>query len=82
LTNGAVAKDEEIGWTRGFSLKTLDQCSGTHVVAAFDSRLDNHNGAFLEDGNLATEQVTASIPEDVEKLWILSEQLSGQTFSY
>jgi hypothetical protein len=77
-----VAKDKEIGWTRGFSPKTLDECSGTHVVAAFDSRLDDYNGAFLEDGNLAKEQVTASNPEDVEKLWALSEQLSGETFKY
>lgn len=34
------AKDKEIGWNRGLDIKNLNECSATHVVAAFDPRLD------------------------------------------
>lgn len=77
-----VAKDKQIGWERGLNPKTLDACAGTHVVAAFDPRLDGYNGVYLDDGHLADPQDTASNPEDVERLWKLSEELVGQTFRY
>jgi hypothetical protein len=77
-----VAKDKSIGWTRGFDMKTLDECAATHVVAAFDTRLDAYNGAYLEDANLSDVEKTANNPEDVEKLWKLSEELVGETFAY
>ncbi|KAL6149842.1 hypothetical protein ACJQWK_02952 [Exserohilum turcicum] len=77
-------KDKEIGWTREFDIKSLDECAATHVVAAFDPRLDDHNGAYLHDGNIAPEEVrpTAKQPGDGEKLWKLSEKLVGQEFAY
>lgn len=78
-------RDKEMGWDRAMDFKTLDECSATHVVAAFDSRLDDYNGAYLEDGNLAPAKYlkeTASKPEDAEKLWKLSEKLVGQAFDY
>lgn len=71
-----------MGWTRGFDWKTLDECAGTHVVAAFDPRLAAHNGAYLEDGNLSEVEPLARKPEDPEKLWKLSEKLVGETFAY
>ena len=80
---GILAKDKEIGWGRPFDFKSLDECAATHVVAAFDPRLDDFNGAYLEDGNLSDLLwQTAKKPEDVEKLWKLSEKLVGETFSY
>lgn len=79
-----MAKDKKIGWTRGFDLKSLDECAATHVVAAFDTRLDDYNGAYLDNGNVAPQELqsTAKNPEDPEKLWKLSERLVGQEFSY
>ncbi|KAF2851266.1 NAD(P)-binding protein [Plenodomus tracheiphilus IPT5] len=77
-----VAKDKQIGWPPGLNLKTLDACAGTHVVAAFDPRLDDCNGAYLDDGHVAEPEATASNPADVERLWKLSEKLVGQTFEY
>lgn len=79
-----VKKDKEIGWTRGFDWKTLDECAATHVLAAFDTRLDDFNGAYLEDGNLSKDGLlpTAKNPEDAEKLWKLSEKLVGEKFEY
>ncbi|KAF2134172.1 retinol dehydrogenase 13 [Dothidotthia symphoricarpi CBS 119687] len=78
-----VAKDKAIGWNRGFDFRSLDACTATHVVAAFDPRLDAYNGVYLEDGNLSDDvQPTATPPGDEEKLWKLSEKLVGQTFEY
>jgi hypothetical protein len=79
-----VAKDKELGWTGEFDVKSLDECAATHVVAAFDTRLDNYNGAYLHDANVAPQEVqsTAKNPEDVEKLWKLSERLVGEEFAY
>lgn len=71
-----------MGWTRGFDWKTLDECAGTHVVAAFDPRLDAYNGAYLENGNLSEVEPPARRSEDAERLWALSEKLVGETFSY
>jgi NAD(P)-dependent dehydrogenase (short-subunit alcohol dehydrogenase family) len=80
--------DREIGHPFGeegatFDTKTLDEGTATHVVAAFDTRLGDFNGAYLEDGNL-TDNIypVAKNPEDVEKLWKLSEKLVGQEFQY
>jgi NAD(P)-dependent dehydrogenase (short-subunit alcohol dehydrogenase family) len=76
-------KDKEIGWDRELDLKTLDECAATHVVAAFDPRLDGYNGVYLENGNLSDDlQPTATRPGDAEKLWKLSEKLVGETFEY
>ncbi|KAF1352767.1 NAD(P)-binding protein, partial [Lizonia empirigonia] len=79
-----TAKDKEIGWNHELDVKTLDECSATHVVAAFDPRLDvEYNGVYLEDGNLSDNLLsTATNPADVEKLWKLSEKLVGQEFAY
>jgi NAD(P)-dependent dehydrogenase (short-subunit alcohol dehydrogenase family) len=64
-------------------MKTLDEGTACHVVAAFDTRLGDFNGAYLEDGNLSDDvTATATDPEEAEKLWKLSEKLVGQTFDY
>ena len=52
-----MAKDKEIGWAREFDVKSLDECAATHVVAAFDTRLDNYNGAYLDNANVAPQEV-------------------------
>jgi NAD(P)-dependent dehydrogenase (short-subunit alcohol dehydrogenase family) len=76
-------KDKEIGWNRDFDPKSMDECAATHVVAAFDPRLDGYNGAYLEDGNLSNDlQPTVKGAGDAEKLWELSERLVGETFEY
>ncbi|KAH7401318.1 retinol dehydrogenase 13 [Pyrenochaeta sp. MPI-SDFR-AT-0127] len=73
----------QIGWNRELDLKSLDECAATHVVAAFDTRLNDYNGEYLENGNLSDDlQPTATNPDDVEKLWKLSEELVGESFTY
>lgn len=68
-------------------IKDLDQGAATHVFAAFDSSVGEHNGAFLNDCHIADpdrEEVYpwATSKSDAERLWILSEELAGQEFKY
>ncbi|KAF2266199.1 putative short-chain dehydrogenase [Lojkania enalia] len=82
------ALDIELGEVKGgeehfLDIKSMDECAATHVVAAFDPRIDAYNGAYLEDGNISSDiRPTASNPDDVDKLWDLSERLVGQKFEY
>ena len=91
---GALKDGEEAT----FDVKDIDSFTSTNVVAAFDPRLDGkltligkraeltgvlgHNGAYLEDANIAEPWPTATSLEDAEKLWKLSEKLVGQTFDF
>ncbi|KAI8939371.1 hypothetical protein NX059_003154 [Plenodomus lindquistii] len=81
-TAEVMDKGRKVGWSQDLDIKTLDECAGTHVVAAFDPRLDDHNGVYLDNGHVAEPEKTAQNPEDVEKLWKLSEKLVGQSFTY
>jgi len=75
--------DRGIGWDREFDVKTLDECAATHVVAAFDARLEGYNGVYLENGNVSDDvQATATRQGDDERLWKLSEELVGEKFAY
>jgi NAD(P)-dependent dehydrogenase (short-subunit alcohol dehydrogenase family) len=78
------AKDEEMGFSGELDFKNMDEVTATHVVAAFDPRLDKYNGSYLADGNVADDklQPTATKQGDAEKLWLMSEKLVGETFAY
>lgn len=83
------AIDKELGEPGGeddfeWPLKTLDQGAATHVVAAFDPRVEGGNGGYLLDGHLAPEEMRPTVrnEEDVEKLWKLSEEFVGQKFDF
>ena len=67
--------------------KDLDQGAATHVFAAFDTSIVEHNGAFISDCHIADpnkEEVYswATSKTDAERLWKLSEKLVGQEFNY
>lgn len=67
--------------------KDFDQGAATHVFAAFDNSIAEHNGSFLNDCRLANpdqEEVYswATSKRDAERLWALSEKLVGQEFKY
>ncbi|KAM5350305.1 hypothetical protein ACJ41O_006810 [Fusarium nematophilum] len=67
--------------------KTLDQGAATHVFAAFDTSIAEHNGAFLSDCHIADPELEEVYPWatskiDAERLWRLSEKLVGQEFKY
>ncbi|GAQ10127.1 short-chain dehydrogenase TIC 32, chloroplastic [Aspergillus lentulus] len=68
-------------------IKDLDQGVATHVFAAFDTGIAEHNGAFLSDCHVADPDLEevyswATSKVDAERLWSLSEKLVGQEFKY
>ncbi|KAL6913634.1 hypothetical protein ACHAPO_003375 [Fusarium lateritium] len=61
--------------------------AATHVFAAFDPDLKDHNGAYLLDCRLAdpfadTVRPWATSSTEAELLWRLSEKMVGQKFSF
>ncbi|KAF8891619.1 WW domain-containing oxidoreductase [Gymnopilus junonius] len=88
---GAKAVDYALGNREGFrtelDIKSTERGIATHIYAAFDPNLADHNGSYLLDchvGNPVTETVKpwAISRIEAEKLWTLSEKLVGQEFNY
>ncbi|KAI1338295.1 WW domain-containing oxidoreductase [Xylariaceae sp. FL0016] len=74
------------GWGE-FKWKTPDEGIATHVYAAFDPALKDHNGAYLENSHIAdplveTVKPWATSQLEAERLWKLSEKLVGSEFKY
>ncbi|KAJ7463622.1 NAD-P-binding protein [Mycena latifolia] len=67
-----------------FEWKTIPQGAATTVAAAFDPRLNDKPGAYLEDCAVATESVAphSSDPANAEKLWTVTEEIIGETFIF
>ncbi|PNP59023.1 hypothetical protein THARTR1_01271 [Trichoderma harzianum] len=75
------------GWSDGFTFKTLERGVATHIYAAFEPSLKEHNGVYLEDAHIADPHVQTVKPwgtskVEADRLWKLSEKLVGQEFSY
>nr|GAT56415.1 NAD(P)-binding protein [Mycena chlorophos] len=64
--------------------KSIQQGAATHIVAAFDPRIDDQVGAYLVDGKVANEQVAAHAadPANAEKLWDLTEEILGEKWEF
>jgi hypothetical protein len=76
----AKAADEKAG--KKFVMegeKTLQQGCATTLVAALDPTIESQSGAYLWNGNVREEQPWTGV-EDQEKLWELSEKLTGEKF--
>jgi hypothetical protein len=63
-------------------VKTIEQGAATSVWAATAPELDAHGGAYLEDCRVSEAAPHATDPDDAARLWALSEQIVGQTFTY
>ncbi|EHA51593.1 hypothetical protein MCOR27_004306 [Pyricularia oryzae] len=68
-------------------IKTLDEGISTHIYAAFEPSLKDHNGTFLLDCHVADPNVDfvmswAASEVEAEKLWKLSEELVGEKFEW
>ncbi|KAJ7218141.1 NAD-P-binding protein [Mycena pura] len=70
------------GTPKGDWPQTVQECTTSYFVAAFDPSIANESGAYLVDGNLAPEQVApySVDKENAKKLWALSEELVGAKF--
>ncbi|KAF7348079.1 Short-chain dehydrogenase/reductase family protein [Mycena sanguinolenta] len=78
LTPEGLPNIEKLFW------KTLGQGAATTVVAAFDSRLDSKSGAFLVDCVEANDKVAPHCldPDTATKLWTITEEAVGGTFTF
>ncbi|KAJ7744143.1 hypothetical protein B0H16DRAFT_1693284 [Mycena metata] len=68
----------------GLPWKTLSQGAATTVAAAFDPRLNDKPGAFLEDSTVADHLLAphSSDPVTAEKLWSVTEKIIGEAFVF
>ncbi|KAK7065064.1 short-chain dehydrogenase/reductase family protein [Favolaschia claudopus] len=63
--------------------KTIPQGASTTVVAAFDPRLNDKSGSYLDDCAIADKDVAAHAkdPAIAAKLWELTEKVIGEKFT-
>nr|GAT43420.1 short-chain dehydrogenase/reductase family protein [Mycena chlorophos] len=66
----------------GVPWKTLSQGAATTLVAAFDPRISDQSGAYLDDCVLAEEKVAPHSADMTRalKLWELTEEVVGEKF--
>ncbi|KAJ7646441.1 hypothetical protein DFH06DRAFT_578684 [Mycena polygramma] len=64
--------------------KTIPQGAATTVVAAFDPRLDDVPGAYLDNCTEDNKSVAAhsSDPANAERLWTVTEEIIGERFTF
>ncbi|KAJ6535710.1 hypothetical protein B0H19DRAFT_1271433 [Mycena capillaripes] len=69
---------------QSFQWKTIAQGAATTVAAAFDPRLNDKPGAYLDDSVVATASVAphSSDPANAEKLWTVTEKIIGESFTF
>ncbi|KAF7317314.1 Short-chain dehydrogenase/reductase family protein [Mycena chlorophos] len=70
--------------TKDFNWKTIEQGAATTIAAAFDPRIENTPGAYLDDSNVATDKVVAHSldPAAASALWTATEELVGEKFEF
>ncbi|KAJ7352245.1 hypothetical protein DFH08DRAFT_858327 [Mycena albidolilacea] len=70
--------------TEKFRWKTIPQGAATTVTAAFDPRLNDKAGAYLDDSNVANESVAvhSSDPANAQRLWAQTEEIIGEKFTF
>ncbi|KAJ7472932.1 hypothetical protein B0H11DRAFT_1344894 [Mycena galericulata] len=66
-----------------FQWKTIPEGAATTVAAAFDPRISNQSGAYLNDSKVANELVAphTSDPANAERLWTETEKIICEKFT-
>ena len=62
------------------TFKSIDQGASTTMVAAFDPKLGPEDGIFLSDCQLISPVAWAVDEKSAERLWQLSQDLTGCVF--
>ncbi|KAJ7046448.1 hypothetical protein C8F04DRAFT_345328 [Mycena alexandri] len=70
--------------TAAFPWKTIPEGAATTVIAAFDPRLNDTPGAYLDNSVVATDKVAphSSDPATAAKLWDITEKIIGETYTF
>ncbi|KAJ7664362.1 short-chain dehydrogenase [Mycena polygramma] len=69
---------------QAFQWKTIPQGAATTVAAAFDPRISDKPGSYLDDSTVKNESVAAhsSDPANAARLWTLTEKIIGEEFTF
>jgi len=62
------------------TFKSIDQGASTTMVAAFDPKLKPEDGMFLSDCQLISPSAWAVDERSAQRLWQLSQDLTGCEF--
>lgn len=76
----AAAAGAEAGLEYGSEPKTLEQGCATTLVAALDPAIPAPNGAYLDDCHEKKPNAKVEDPALIEKLWEVTERITGQKF--
>ncbi|KAK7039935.1 short-chain dehydrogenase/reductase family protein [Favolaschia claudopus] len=70
--------------TDNIQWKTLAQGAATTVTAAFNPRLNDVPGAYLDDCNVANDKIAAHSSDtgNAKKLWDVTEEIIGEKFAF
>ncbi|KAJ6530330.1 hypothetical protein B0H19DRAFT_1384787 [Mycena capillaripes] len=70
--------------TKDLQWKTIPEGAATTVAAAFDPRINDKPGAYLDDSTVKNESVAAhsSDPANAAKLWTVTEKIIGEEFTF
>ncbi|KAJ7711447.1 hypothetical protein B0H16DRAFT_1816927, partial [Mycena metata] len=76
--DGSPTIDPRLTW------KTIPQGAATTVVAAFDPKLNDKSGSYLDDCVVANDKIgtASSNPETAAKLWDITEGIIGEKFVF
>ncbi|KAJ7666684.1 short-chain dehydrogenase [Mycena polygramma] len=69
---------------QAFQWKTIPQGAATTVAAAFDPRISDKAGSYLDDSTVKNESVSthSSDPANAARLWTLTEKIIGEEFTF
>jgi len=62
------------------TFKSIDQGASTTMVAAFDPKCKPEDGMFLSDCQLVSPSAWAMDERSAQRLWLLSQDLTGCEF--
>jgi hypothetical protein len=78
-------KTIETGCSTAIAAAVDPRLAGESPLAAFNTMANSeidYSGAYLEDCNVSDATGFCQSKENAEKLWVLSEELVGQNFTY
>ncbi|KAJ7726525.1 hypothetical protein B0H16DRAFT_1592508 [Mycena metata] len=84
IAAGVLGPDGLPNTSGSIKWKTMAQGAATTLVAAFDPRLEAKPGAYLNDCVESNDKIAphASDPETAAKLWMVTEEVVGESFSF
>ncbi|KAH8691147.1 short-chain dehydrogenase [Talaromyces proteolyticus] len=76
--DGSLIQDPKLNW------RSLSQTAATLIVATYDGSISGRNGSYMVNNVVSNGDAEeyALDPVNAERLWMLSEELVGQKFTY